>query len=212
MKFVRPDKGTQWGHRFGWMTHAEADALGKLLKTIATDFKEIRFLEIGVFGGSTTSGVYETAEALGCPLYAAGVDLAQGKPPVDKYPDYHFYEGDSMDQWRNIKERFNLLFVDGCHCINHSMCDFLNYSPLVVVGGYCLFHDTAALGDCSASDQGAWPQDHSYHGLPPSSLGVRQGLLRMGLLNNLRTDWTKVWEIRESAIMGMTLFKKLKEL
>ena len=115
-----------------------------------------------------------------------------------------------MNMWRELNEEFNLLFVDACHCITHSAMDFLNYSPHVVVGGYALFHDTAGIGP--KADKNYWPQDHSVYGQPPSMLGVRDGLIKLGLLQGHRTDWKLEWEISEGDLQGMCCFKKLKAL
>lgn len=211
MSFVRPDKPTSLGSRYGYITKKEAARLDMLIDRIHDEFGHLSFMEIGVFGGSTLSGIVERAESLNCPYQCAGVDFRKGRPEVSAYPNYTFYEGDSMDMWRSVKGEFNLLFVDGCHCINHSMCDFLNYSPFVVVGGYCLFHDTAPTKE-GGVEQGMFEQDHSYAGKPSSVLGVREGLKKIGLLGNHRDDWKLEWEIRETDIMGMTCFKKLKPL
>ncbi len=193
------------------MQEKEADLVDLTLDRIMIAFKEVRFLEIGVLGAGTIRGVYNRAKDIGCPIHGAGVDFEQYRPgpPID--PSYAFYAGDSMDVWRNIKETYNFLFVDGCHCVNHSMSDFLNYSPFVVVGGYCLFHDTALPTD--KTEQGQWPQNHSYAGQPDSTLGVREGLKKLGLLQGHRTDWKFIEEIpSNSGLMGMILFQKTKEL
>jgi hypothetical protein len=106
-----------------------------------------------------------------------------------------------------MKDECNFLFVDGCHCVNHAMCDFLNYSPLVVAGGYCLFHDTALPKD--GVSQGEWPQNHSYAGTPDSTLGVRSALTKLGLLQGYRSDWKFIRELpSDSGLMGMMLFQK----
>lgn len=179
-----------------------------LLADLKDRFGCIRFLEIGVFSAGTLYGVYDRADELGCPVHCEGVDMPHWKPSLAPL-EYVFHAEDSMDAWRNIHTEFNLLMVDGCHCVNHSMMDFLNYSPFVVVGGYCVFHDTATD---HTGTQGQWPQDHSYAGKPPSVLGVREGLAKMGLLQGHRTDWALVREIAETDIMGMCIFKKVKPL
>ena len=117
-----------------------------------------------------------------------------------------------MDAWRQITGKYNFLFVDGCHCVNHAMSDFLNYSPFVEVGGYTLFHDTAL--PTGKEKQEPWPQtDHGYFGKPPSVLGVREGLKKLGLLQGYRSDWKLIEEIpSDSGLMGMCLFQKLTEL
>jgi Methyltransferase domain len=196
------------GEKYGMMTDKEATLLDELLGTIKAKFGEIRFLEIGTCGGGTTAGVYKWAKENNCPVHAEGVDNVAGYCMADPPADYIFHCGDSMDMWSKIVGReFNLLFVDGCHCLNHAQCDFLNYSPFVTVGGFCLFHDTAPNAN---GGQGEWPQNHGYAGLPPSVLGVREALVRTGILQGRRADWKLVKESRNegSELMGMCLFEK----
>ncbi len=197
--------------RYGFMREEESDLVDRTLSKINDQFGEVRFLEIGVFGGGTVSGVVRWCHEKVVRVYAAGVDFAQWKPSPAPLIDYEFHDCDSMDAWREIMGKFNFLFVDGCHCVNHAMCDFLNYSPFVAVDGYCLFHDTAL--PVGHAKQEAWPQDHSYAGKAPSKLGVREGLVKLGLLQGYRADWKLIEEIPSgTGLMGMCLFQKVSEL
>lgn len=199
-------------HKYGMMTDKEGALLDDLLLTIKEKFGEIRFLEIGTCGGGTTAGIYARAAEIGCPVHCEGVDIEPGYHMANPPEDYAYHAGDSMELWKDIVGReFNLLFVDGCHCVNHAMADFLNYSPFVTVGGFALFHDTAPNAN---GEQGEWPQNHGYAGQPPSVLGVRSGLEKIGLLQNHRADWRLVKESRNegSELMGMCLFEKLLPL
>lgn len=197
--------------RYGSMSETEFDLLDRLIAQIKSEFGALSFLEIGVCDGGTIRGVYRRCEEIGCPVSASGVDCLEHYKPNPAPPDYKFYAGDSMDQWRNIPDRFNLLLVDGCHCVNHSMCDFLNFSPLVVLNGFCLFHDTAL--PLNQYEQMAFQQDHSFAGKDPGKLGVREGLKKLGLLQNYRADWKFIEEIpSDSGVMGLMLFQKVKEL
>ncbi len=198
------------------MNEREYDLIDRTVDRIKDELGEVRFLEIGVCFGGTAAGIARRCRDIGCPFSASGVDcLEHYKPDTNLQPElegkYTFYCGDSMDQWRNIKDRFNLLLIDGCHCVIHSMCDFLNYSPFLVVGGYCLFHDTAVPKD--QYEQIAFPQDHSLAGKDPGKLGVREGLKKLGLLQGYRIDWTLVEEVQSNdGVMGAILFQKLAEL
>lgn len=197
--------------RYGMMREVEYDFMDEITLKLKAEFGEIRFLEIGVCGAGTTRGMYRRASEIGCPIEAAGVDLEMYRPNPTPHKNYKFYSGDSMDAWREIKGSYNLALVDGCHCVNHTICDFLNYSPLLVVNSYCLFHDTAL--PINGKYQEAWPQDHSYAGKPPSVLGVREGLIKLGLLQGYRTDWKLVKELpSDTGLMGMALFRRLKTL
>lgn len=202
--------------RYGSMSETEYDLIDRTLDKIKAEFGEVRFLEIGVCGGGTVAGVARRCKQIDAPLFAAGVDcLEHYKPDRNLFPelpdDYRFYVGDSMDQWRNITDKFNFLLVDGCHCVIHATADFLNYSPLAVVGGYVMFHDTALPID--QYEQMAFPQDHSLAGKDPGKLGVREGLKKLGLLQGYRTDWDLVEEVpSDSGVMGAMIFKKVKDL
>jgi len=198
--------------RYGMMREIEYDFIDEITLKLKAEFGTIRFLEVGVCGAGTARGIHRRAAAIGCPIEAAGVDLEMYRPNPTPAANYKFYGGDSMDAWRQIKDSFNFLLVDGCHCCNHTMCDFLNYSPLVVLGGYCLFHDTALPTKLGKANQEAWPQDHSYAGQPPSSLGVREGLQKLGLLQGYRADWELIRELpSDTGLMGMILFKRIKK-
>lgn len=196
--------------KYGFLRDVEYELLDELLLTIKQEFGAVRFLEIGVMGGPTVRGVANRCKEIDCPLYAAGVDVKPGDFEFPT-PDYAYYQEDSMDAWRKIKGTFNILFVDGCHCVNHCMCDFLNYSPLLEVGGRCLFHDTALPENFTG--QAEYPQDHSYAGKPTSILGVREGLKKLGLLQGHRRDWEFVKELTsDGGLMGMMMWKKLLAL
>lgn len=193
--------------RYGMMREVEYDLMDEILLRVKGEFGTIRFLEVGVMGGDTTRGVYRKASELGCPVECAGVDFEAFRPTWA--PSGHkFFPGDSMDAWRKMSGEFNFLLVDACHCINHVMVDFLNYSPFLVVGGYALFHDTGVVG--KTQQQNEFPQSHSYAGQPPSVMGVRDGLKKLGLLDGRRGDWQTVKEVPagEDGIMGMILFRK----
>lgn len=197
--------------RYGMIQEVECDLMDELLNNIKTEFGFLRFLEVGVSGGGTANGVLKRCQAIGLSYALSGVDLPVGAPQ-HVIPGYTFYEGDSMDMWRKVKGSFNLMFVDGCHCVNHSMCDFLNYSPMVEIGGYALFHDTALRDGATVQDE--FLQPHSYAGSYASGvLGVRSGLEKMGLLQGYRTDWQILKEVPSSnGLFGMILFKKLKAI
>lgn len=199
--------------RYGMMREVEADLIDRLLDTIKAKFGRIAFLEVGVCGAGTVRGVYRRAKEIDCPVEASGVDFEMYRPNPTPGDNYKFYAGDSMDMFREIPvgSQFNWLFVDGCHCCNHAMCDFLNYSPFVENCGYCLFHDTAL--PTGKEQQEEWPQDHSYAGKPSSKLGVREGLKKLGLLQGYRSDWKLIEEVpSDSGLMGMCLFSKVTNL
>lgn len=198
--------------RYGSMRDPEEyDLIDRTLDRIKSEFGSVSFLEVGVCDGNTVRGVYRRCAEIGCPVTASGADCLEHYKPNPEPPNYKFYCGDSMDTWRQIQDKFNLLLVDGCHCVIHSMCDFLNFSPFVVVGGYCLFHDTALPKD--QYEQIPFPQDHSLAGKDAGKLGVREGLKKMGILQGYRSDWKLIEEVpSDDGLMGMVLLRKEMEL
>jgi len=208
MKLNRPDSTLPFpnDHRYGWITKKESELVERLLGKIKSEFGKIRFLEIGVFGGCTMLGITEWAENHDCQCYCEGVDI--GHKPNFVPEGYVYHQGDSDLVVKDVTGSFNLLWIDACHCQKCSMSDFLNYSPLVEEGGYCLFHDTAGHGDDNV--QGAFKQDHSHRNEPHQVLGVRKGLRELGLDGGTRPGWKLVEEIKESEIMGMMVFQKIK--
>ncbi len=168
--------------RYGFMREEEADLIDKLISKLKDQFGSVSFLEIGVFGGGTVTGVVKRCQEIDCPVFAAGVDFEQWKPSPVPLDNYAFFPTDSMDAWRDIK--------------------FL-IEKVGDMGG------KSNLGE----HQEAWPQDHSYAGKPPSVLGVREGLAKLGLLQGYRADWKLIEEITsDTGLMGMCLFRKEFEL
>ncbi len=198
--------------RYGYLQESEFDLIDKVLGKLKVEFGSVQYLEVGIgVGGLTSHGVVRRCNEIGVPITASGVDVSTQPPRPLPLPDYKYYEGDSMEVWRNVEGTFNFLFVDGCHCAMHAMCDFLNYSPMLVAGGYVLFHDTARSG--MEDEQTFFVQDHSYIKKPDSVLGVRHGLKKLGLLQGYRADWEFVEEIpTTNGLMGMICYRKLKDL
>lgn len=201
------------GGRYGFMRDIEEDLIDRLLDKIKAEFGAIKLIEVGVFGAGTVRGVYRRAKEIGCHAECTGIDFEKYRPSPNPDPNYVFYAEDSLDAWRKINGKFNFLFVDGCHCVVHAMCDFLNYSSFVEVGGYVLLHDTALPIALGKNEQEKWPQDHSYAGKPDSVLGVREGLKKLGLLQGYRSDWKLIEELpSDTGLMGAMLFQRIKDL
>lgn len=200
------------GGRYGYMRDVEEDLIDRLTEKLKSEFGKITGIEVGVMGAGTTRGLYQRGKELGVPVQLAGVDFEMYRPNPTPDAGYQFYAGDSLDVWRDIPpdSSFNFLFIDACHCVVHSSQDFLNYSPFIEVGGYILWHDTALPTALGKDKQESWPQDHSYAGKPPSGLGVREGLKKLGLLDNRRSDFELVEEVESSnGLMGMMLARRI---
>ena len=129
----------------------------EVLEHAISKFSMIRFLEIGVHTGTTARGVYEYAKSHGASLEYWGIDpiVPELNPP---FPEARFIHGFSDEVFYMIPEGFNVVLVDGCHCINHVMLDVLHYGPKVIQGGFMLFHDVCP------STQHSYPNSQALHG------------------------------------------------
>lgn len=181
--------------------------MDRFLAHVGKEFGYVRFLEIGVAEGATMAGVLEHCDELNVAVTYEGVDGPQGRPK-NLQSNCKFIEGDSAYAYPQVGEGFNICFIDGSHALNYVMLDFLNYSPKVVVGGYCLFHDTRE----SSEWQGRHFQGTGSPDMEDNNIAVRKALKKLGLLDDRRRDWKFVEEIMDTNIMGMILFKKLQDL
>lgn len=181
--------------------------MDRFLEQLKREFGYVRFLEIGVAEGATMAGILERCDVLQVPVSYVGVDGPQGKPSF--LPENcTFVEGDSAYAYPRVGDGFNILFIDGSHALSYVMLDFLNYSPLVVVDGYCLFHDTHEGPTWTGMHfQGTGPKD-----MVDNNIAVRPALKKLGLLQGYRSDWQFVEEIKDQEIMGMMLYRKLRNL
>lgn len=205
LKLPRPAWNKDTLHKYGVWSLGEAVFMDRQLNKVFNEFGAVRFLEIGVAEGATMAGILERCDEIGSPVSYEGVDGLGGKPSF--LPDNcKFFEGDSAEQFLYVGDGFNMLLVDACHCVNHTMLDFLNYSPKVVVGGYVIFHDVR-----DTHWQGNHYQGHGPD-VPEFRIYCRGALKKLGLLQGYRADWEFVEEIADGDIQGMYVIRKLKDL
>ncbi len=126
---------------FGLLTKADQICMIEILTANAAQFNAIRFLEIGVEGGGTARGVYDFCKTKDLPLEYLGIDNQRDRPVKPPFPGAEVLIGDSSDLWWRIDRSFTFIFIDGCHCINHVMLDFIHYWPMLEEGGVLAFHD-----------------------------------------------------------------------
>jgi hypothetical protein len=186
-------------HKYGFITPHDVKFFEPILGLVAREFNAINMLEIGVNEAGTTHGVYEHSQKLGVPFRWTGIDRDPARMRPTLPPNSTFIVGESTEAFIKVVGEFNLLFVDGNHDRNHAMLDFLNYSDFVVPGGYCVYHDT---GDeiQGIMHQGTGP-DH-----PAFCFATRDAFRLLGLLPNVRSDWTFFGEQKGNA--GMCAFRR----
>lgn len=102
----------------------------------------------------------------------------------------------------NWKDPIHFLFLDGCHCYDHSKKDFETVEKFIAKDGLVLFHDIGEI------EQGT---DHQHDGF---NIDVRRALKDLGLLDNQREGWEfveEIWGDRHTGGWGNNIgvFKKL---
>jgi len=195
-------------HGFGVLSSENVAFLQKWVPgIIAAHNGVLNLLEIGMANGYTMRGIRGLALNAGAKFSYTGIDGECGQPNDEcKFPECTYLVGDSGDTfWQVPDAKFNLLFIDACHCSNHVILDFCNYAPKVVPGGYILFHDTHP----SSNWQGRHYQCHGPQGVPDFNIAVRAGLKKLGLDPLRRTDYAFVDEERGGDGMGFMLFRKV---
>lgn len=178
----------------------------------ALRFGTVKLLEVGTCGGYTALGISKFCDSRGYTFEYHGIDGACGAPHPGTMPkNYTFWMGDSAELFESMTaDGFSVLFIDACHCSNHVMLDFLNYSPKVMVGGYVLFHDTNPSPRWNGVHDNHW-QGHGPN-TPAFNIAVRAGLKKLGLLDGQRADYAFVSESSEGDALGMMVFQKLRAL
>lgn len=116
----------------------------------------ISVCEIGMHDGGTARGIESFVNAYGCALSYIGIDPDDGtKRPRHVPAGGKVIVGDSAEVYGQVPDGLDIVWVDGCHCLNHVVLDTLHFAPKVRVGGFLCFHDV------NPSCQG-W--GHQYHG------------------------------------------------
>lgn len=206
-KYPRPEWAKNSPHPYGLLSMQDYPFLERWLDKIGFQFGSIQMLEIGVANGATLYGICEFCERKIIPLEWTGIDLP-GVGPAEMPPGCKFIAGRSEEVYVKIDGPFNLVIIDGDHSSNAVCLDFLNYAPMVVKGGIIMAHDTINhpgwIGLAHpGSYQGHGPQHADF------GIGVRAALKKLGLLDNLRSDWTFVDEQTQGTVQGYCVFRKL---
>jgi hypothetical protein len=94
---------------------------------------------------------------------------------------------ESKDAFANeLKDEvFNAVFIDACHCYEHTTEDFLQVEPHIARGGVVIFHDASPI--CQNDD----PQTFHH---PPKQLEVRRAITELGLMDDTRPGWQKIFD------------------
>lgn len=210
-KYPRPAWAENSPHPFGLLSIYDAEYLENLALSWIVRHRGLSVLEIGVQGGATMLGLAELCEENQVHFMWHGVDLPGCGPML--IPDSvigTFLGCPSEDAWVQIQRVpfVDFLIMDGCHCSNHVILDFCNYSDFVVLGGLALFHDSINhpkwVGLAHPGSKQSHGPDH-----PAFGIGVREGLRKLGLHPLKRTDWKFHSEQAQGEVQGFLAFEKL---
>lgn len=140
------------GH-YGWITAPDAALLERALVRTSTAFKSPVIVEVGVQTGDTARGIKRYMDILDAPFEYWGIDNQRDMGLEPPFAGANIVIGDSVGDIHRLPEQMHLVFIDGCHCLNHVMLDFLHYSQRVVGGGRVIFHDAAEITQGIAADR-----------------------------------------------------------
>ena len=149
----------------------------------------VAILEIGVWTGETARGMRDFLKSKGTSIDYTGIENGTGKEATSMCPfaGAMVIHGDSITARSQIgnEQHFDLILIDGCHCLTHACMDFLCYQSLVVPGGFALFHDI------NPAFQGV-DQHHASknHDAMPMEVAVVDALKLLGLLDGKFAGWS----------------------
>jgi hypothetical protein len=194
---------------------------------VASCFERVTYVEIGVHDGLTLCQIAkrlsDTAEA----WRAIGIELPDCRHETTrrhheelglKFKIIREFRKPVLPEWgavtlilkdshsffgeHTIAGGVHLALIDGCHGKPCVSLDFLLIEPLIVPGGYVMFHDFGA--DQIGQEQA--PPDHC------PIVGVHDACASLGLLDNTRDGWRFVQTIigdKSAGSADMGVFQKL---
>ncbi len=216
-------------HSLGPGMKGMGDGVMHYVDGVASYFDKVTYIEIGVSDGITLSEIAKRLDDKEfMPWRAIGIDLPDcrhettrrhsqekgltfkiikdfRKPIAPEWgtvtfilKDSHQFLSEDFNPWSEV----HLALIDGCHGKPCVSLDFLLIEPLIVPGGYVMFHDFGA--DQIGQEQA--PPDHC------PIVGVHDACASLGLLDNTRDGWRFVQTIIGDKAAGsadMGVFQKL---
>ncbi len=169
----------------------------------------IRYCEVGLYNGRTTSGAREYFKSKYKEYIQIGIDNFKDKEDLAFFPDdATLIEGSSIEVYNQLpNESQHFILIDGNHSFPYVIADFFCYKQKVRVGGFICFHDAAPHA-----------QDVSYQRMgdindPDMSISVLRALEAIGMMENnygfelAYHEWATP-DIDEGG--GMIVFKKVR--
>jgi hypothetical protein len=172
--------------------------------------QELNILEVGTAHGHFLRSFYEFLEKQkdNWKTNAYGVDSKlHGYCPCMFVENMKFIDGsstnpDTIKQFEDNK--FDFVFIDGCHCAKHAELDAKNYASKVKVGGYFGFHDS------SPTFQGGSEQPRTPECSEDTHIHVVKGIENSGIKQNGFEFVLEEYHTDDKYYGGVTVFKRVK--
>lgn len=162
-------------HNYGVLSCEDAPFWENVVSQVAARWAgDVVMLEVGVGTGGTATGTAAFCAGRGWSFSWVGLDGTDVTQMVIPKSNAKFIHGNFHDEAINNQvpdDAFNLVFIDGCHCLECVKNDFWIFAPKLVVGGTLAFHDTHPN----------WQGKH-VQCQPDRFIGVRAALSELELL------------------------------
>lgn len=99
------------------------------------------FLDLGVRAGVSSDILLTDAEIRGNRV--TGIDVNVCPPRLANHPRYTFFQADSVTHLSQLCWPISLCFFDTLHIAEQVLAELYFAWPLIEVGGWAVFHDTA---------------------------------------------------------------------
>jgi len=186
---------------YGVLTDVDVKQIEDSLDLLKSTFEDepINLLEIGIHKGRTARSIRNRLKKIGLTNYTYwAVDAGNVNNPFEGCNLVRGTSEESFDQLPDL----HWVFIDGCHCVNHVMLDFLNYGHKVAKDGFLLFHDTGP------NSQGNHYQNHGPKN-PNFHIATLRAFSKLDIFN--RKDWKHIssnYDVNNMEWGGVSIFQK----
>ena len=191
---------------YGLLSNVDIQSLEGSIRLAHETFpaQALTVVEIGICHGDTSRGIRDYLNGLGVAFSYHGFDSQRDKQISPPFEGASLHLGDSAEIYHEAPEGIHWLMIDGCHCVNHMMLDFLHFGDRVAKGGVAIFHDVSPLSQNKCDYQGHGPNIADF------GTACREGIRKLGLYDGFRTDWVLIKEDWEPNLNwgGVAVFQK----
>jgi len=133
--------------QYGLISRVDSDTMEKCFDEIFEKFPNdlIRYTEVGLYNGRTTSGVREYFKSKNREYIQTGIDNFKDKEDLVFFPDDAILiQGSSIEVYNQLQDNSqHFIMIDGNHSLPYVIADFYCYKDKLVRGGFICFHDAA---------------------------------------------------------------------